>query len=248
MNCLITGHKGFIGRSLLETKWIKSYKPILYNRGDDLFSLPPIDYIINLAGNSNDSPIAFFRDNVAFTFELLNHFQSVNTGFKHFIQIGSYCEYLPTVYGVTKLCGTTLCDSYANTYNLPITVIRFPYIYGKNEGINRITSTFINETHVIIDPKATYDFIYIKDALNIIRTIMKKPHTVNVLPVGSGKRTSELELCQIIEQVTGKNKTYTLVNKNRQIPHINDSQALRQYNIGLEYDLVSGIKDYINEL
>lgn len=122
----------------------------------------------------------------------------------------NYEKHPNSIYSGTKLAGEYLCESYSNTYGLNIGVARLFSVYGphspKHSLINSIITQILNSQSLKLgNLKTKRDFIFIQDVVSAIEKIMKNNHHFNDYNIGTGKKTSILELCTMINKIAGKN-------------------------------------------
>jgi len=266
---LITGHTGFIGKSLLERlegdiftigrEWqydltipekIKLFRP---------------DYIIHCAAEIKDSSKTF-ESNILMTNWLLEN--TLNINYKAFVNIGSSSEYgstnLPmsekdllkprTMYEATKGASTLLCQGYANEYNKPIVTVRPFSVYGIHEPERRLIPTLFRnfKTNTISQISlGVHDFIYIDDFIDGVLSVLYSEEELikgDIVHFGSGIQYSNLEVFNIIKSIFNSNLEYRKINN---IFNIYDSlnwvaditYAKSKYKFNPKYTLETGLKE-----
>ena len=124
-----------------------------------------------------------------------------------------------SIYSATKIMGENLCESYAKTYGLNITILRFFSLYGpnapKHNVIHNIINQYLSNSKIKIgNLKPKRDFLYIDDAINAIKCVNKNQKGFQVFNVGSGKSFSIKTICDEI-QIIMKNKIRIESDKNK---------------------------------
>ena len=115
-----------------------------------------------------------------------------------------------STYAASKLGGEIICESYAKTYGMDVSILRLFSIYGPQSPLHLVTSKIILQllTKNIIQLGNTFprrDFVYVTDVVNAINLVLRKLHGFNIYNVGSGKSYSILELCNISRRIAGRN-------------------------------------------
>lgn len=113
------------------------------------------------------------------------------------------------VYPTSKLMGELACNSYANSYDLDITVLRLFSVYGpyspKHLVINKIISQTMKSNKLKLgNLKPKRDFIFILDVISAIELMIKNTKNFNIFNIGSGKNFSILQICKKLEKISGK--------------------------------------------
>ena len=269
MKIFISGTNGFLGRSLKEY-----YEPnneiIEYVRGADIFMMLEAsqpDFIIHCAGEIYN-PDHMFSTNVVMVESILEWVKRHPT--TKMIHVGSSSEYgaldRPSketdrinplnVYESTKGAGTLLCQGYARHYKLNICVARIYSGYGAYEKERRLFPTlyrafFKNEPMKLFD--GVHDFIYIDDFVRGIDMLVKNGFIQgDIINFGSGVQYRNITVLRIWEVHTGM--TAPVEYLGGQMAHAqrdamfwqcDTSYAEKQYGFKTEFDLESGIKEFI---
>ena len=269
MKYIITGHTGFIGKSLLERldediltigrEWktdinlpnrIKSFNP---------------DYIIHCAAEIKDSSKTF-ESNVLMTHWLLNVTKDIN--YNAFISLGSSSEYGNTLYPMsekellkprtmyeaTKGASTLLCQGFAKEYNKPIAVVRPFSVYGAHEPANRLIPTLFRNFKTNIKSKISlgvHDFIYIDDFIDGLLSVLYSENELiqgDIVHFGYGVQYSNLEVFDIIKKIFNSNLEYekidNIFNKYDTLNWVADiTYAKSKYKFNPKYNLETGLKN-----
>lgn len=115
-----------------------------------------------------------------------------------------------SIYSGSKIAGEILCESYAKSYGLDISIIRLFSVYGPRSPGHLVTSKIISQlltqkTILVGNFKSKRDFVYIDDVIDGIELVLRKAHGFNFYNIGSGKSYSILDLCNILKKIAGKN-------------------------------------------
>ncbi len=192
-------------------------------------TLNGINHVIHLAayGSVIDSiinPEENFDHNVNGTFTLLN--ESRKAGIKNFIfsstggaLIGDSDQQvdensLPrpiSPYGSSKLCCESYCSSFAYSYQMNITALRFANVIGpiswhKKGAVTVFMKAILNKEKIKIfgDGSATRDFLYVEDLCQGIHSAIEKCLPgFNPIHLASGREISINELAQSIIKASG---------------------------------------------
>jgi nucleoside-diphosphate-sugar epimerase len=270
MRILITGHTGFIGKSLVERfnteeimtigrEWL--YDTTIFEK---IKTFNP-DYIIHCAAEIKNSSETF-SSNVLMTNWLLEN--TLNINYKAFINIGSSSEYgktdVPmsekellkprTMYEATKGASTLLCQGYANEYNKPIVTVRPFSVYGVYESDNRLIPTlfrnFKNNTISKISV-GVHDFIYIDDFIDGVLSVLYSEKEImqgDIVHFGSGVQYSNLEVFNIMKTIFNSNlefeKIDNIFNRYDSLNWVADiSYAKSKYKFNPKYTLETGLRE-----
>lgn len=270
MRILITGHTGFIGKSLVERFNTEEIMTIGREWSHDITISEKIktfnpNYIIHCAAEIKNSSETF-SSNVLMTNWLLEN--TLNINYKAFINIGSSSEYgktdIPmsekellkprTMYEATKGASTLLCQGYANEYNKPIVTIRPFSVYGVYESDNRLIPTLFRNFKNNITSKISvgvHDFIYIDDFIDGILSVLYSEKEIiqgDIVHFGSGVQYSNLEVFNIIKTIFNSNlefeKIDNIFNRYDSLNWVADiSYAKSKYKFKPKYTLEIGLRE-----
>jgi len=190
-----------------------------------IYDIPKnIDCIIHLAAITDvafcqDHPLDCYDVNVLGTQKLLEIARKINS--KFIFLSTSHVYGIPTklpisenhprhptsIYAGSKLAAEIICESYATSYGMNISIIRLFSVYGPKSPphlvIQKIISQLMkNNTIRLGNLSPKRDFIYIDDVIQAIQLVLKKSKTFNVYNVGSEKNYSILQVCEIIKKLT----------------------------------------------
>jgi len=266
MKIFITGSNGFIGKNLCE--FYADNEVYRYTRGNlklELSTFLP-DVIIHCAAEIYKSDL-MMDTNVLLTQEILDWLRT-HTQTK-MIHIGSSSEYGPSsiasseqhrinpidMYQATKGMATLLCQGYARTYALDIKIARPYSVYGRYEKPHRLFPRLwrafqLDESMTLYN--GVHDFIYINDFIDGINILLHvdKTNSGDIINFGSGKQYSNIEVLKLFETVTGKTAPIEHVSRMAKNFESNvwccdTSYASKYYGFNCRYDLITGIKDFL---
>ncbi|MEK6760763.1 MAG: sugar phosphate nucleotidyltransferase [Nanoarchaeota archaeon] len=213
---IITGDNGLIGRRLkdsLKEKFdvigFSSNKKNVKNKED--FSDLNGTCIIHLAGlMRGESEQEMFETNVLGT---LNALEFCRKNKAKMIFISSAAVYgnvtspiredslitPKNFYGLTKLMGENLCESYHKKYGIPVVILRLFNVYGPNQKKGFLVSDIVSQLGkseiTLRNPFPKNDFIHVDDVVEAIKRSMKIK-TFEVINIGSGKSFSVKDLAE----------------------------------------------------
>lgn len=271
MKIFITGTTGFIGKSLQEYYTAQGHEVRGYQRNEELIyrleGFSP-DVIINCAGEIY-KPEFMYVSNVHFVRHILDYMRVRPT--TKLVHLGSSSEYgrmdrasretdaiMPVdMYQATKGMGTLLCQGYAKQYGLNIAIARVYSAFGPHERPHRLfpalyRAFYKNEPMKLY--KGFHDFIYIDDFIRGIDTLVQQDFPPGeIVNFGSGVETTNLEVLQAWERVTGKTAPVEYVDEFSKrfeggVWRCDTSYAESTYGFKTEYSLEEGIKDMIGKL
>jgi nucleoside-diphosphate-sugar epimerase len=266
MKIFITGSTGFIGQNLIQ--YYKDHEIFEHKRYMDIGA--KLDYfrpdvIINCAADIYNAE-AMFEPNVRWVFECLEYVK--NNPKTRMVQIGSSAEYGPMkrasneldrinpvdMYQATKGAATLLCQGYARQYKLDITVARPYSVYGPGEKPHRLFPR-LYRAFMKNEPMTLYqgwhDFIYIDDFVRGIDMMVKDGLSGDIVNFGSGNQFNNFAIAEIFKRVTGNDAPITIETKmakafESDVWICDTSYAKAVYGFVTEYDIMSGIKKFID--
>jgi nucleoside-diphosphate-sugar epimerase len=266
---VILGANGFLGKRLVEVLEDQIVRLIprdmycnFYALKEYLEELKP-DHIINCSAYGNMAHQididAIYQINVINPLYLLE--ASRNVDYKSLVLIGSSSEYgsksepmneldLPetdTFYGASKVAQTYLARAYAKQFNKPVRVVRPFSIYGEGEADFRFIPTLIRSIkegekfNLVKEPK--HDWIYIDDFIQGLLIATK--NNVDLLNIGTGEQFSNIEVVEMLEEISGKKAKYTEVKQLRGFDSnywVSDNSLLKDLGFKQKYSLFNGLK------
>ncbi len=121
-----------------------------------------------------------------------------------------------SIYASTKLNGEILCEAYAKTYNMDISIVRLFSIYGPRSPPHLVISGIISQFHnnfiKIGNTHTVRDFVYITDVARAIDIVLKKSKGLGVFNIGTGRGNSILEIVNLLKKIADKNPKIKSVN------------------------------------
>jgi len=114
-----------------------------------------------------------------------------------------------SLYAASKLCGEILCQSYIQTFNLQVIVLRLFNVYGPSidrtprHTVETIFWELISQgqpPQILAHPQSGRDFIHIHDVIRSIQLALVTPilnGTTNIINVGTGMLTTLIDLVYI---------------------------------------------------
>ena len=270
MKYLITGHTGFIGKSIVNRL---KYTDELFLVGREWETDPTLperirkynpDYIIHCAAEIKDS-FRTFNSNLVMTNWLLE--TTLTLHYKSFIVLGSSSEYgytqkpinesellkPRTMYEATKGASTLLCQGFAREYDKPIAIVRPFSVYGVNEPDVRLIPTlfrnFKNNKHSKIS-LGVHDFIHIDDFIDGLLSVLYAEREImqgDIVHFGGGVQYSNLEVFNIIKDIFKSDldfeKIDNIFNKYDSLNWVADiTYAKSKYKFNPKYNLYEGLK------
>ena len=269
MRAFITGANGFIGRNLIEQLQRDGYFCDFYQRTDVIYELNKFnpDIIFNCAAEIYQ-PDKMFDSNIKLVNNILEWVK--NNSNTRMIQLGSSSEYGPMpvassendrinpidLYQATKGAATLLCQGYARQYHLDITIVRPYSVYGQHEKPHRLFP-MLWKAAVLNQPMTLHagehDFIYIKDFIKGLLCIVNNTtdRIGDIINLGSGLQYSNLEVLKIFEEVADTILPVTYIDQlaksfESNVWKCNTSYCQNTYGFKCEYDLKSGIIDFLH--
>lgn len=219
MRIFILGSSGFIGKNLVQS--LSQHELFLYRRDDDIESAVKLfrpDLIYHLAGETRDES-KMMQTNVELTRALLE--ASNDIPYRAFVYVGSSSEYgikdepmredmecFPlTVYGQTKNVATELCKYHSMMFNKNIMIVRPFSVYGTGERSDRFFPAAIN---ACLEGKpfecwaGNHDWVHVEDFVLALMSLPYKALPGEIINIGTGVMTSNLEVIRLIEKIVGK--------------------------------------------
>lgn len=218
---VISGATGFIGQHLvkrLEKDGMQVYtipheklkNPTFLKSHFSIFQ-PSIIFHLSSYGNlihqQDDAEI--IQANVNNLFNLLEASRGIE--YTNFINFSTSSVTLPvqTMYSATKLAGEAICNVYAHKYGKSITSVRPYTVIGVGEHSEHLIPTLIRscltgeKMRFVSEP--THDFIGVNDFIDAISLIIQNYYLKGeVIDIGTGVKTSNREVLNMVEKVTGK--------------------------------------------
>ena len=117
-------------------------------------------------------------------------------------------------YAASKLSGENFCESFHETFRVPVSIVRYSNVYGVKQSpknpycgvVSKFFESVMNGEAPLIhgDGEQTRDFTYVADAVEATLLAAIHPKAEGgVFNVGSGKETSINELVNLIIDIVG---------------------------------------------
>lgn len=141
------------------------------------------------------------------------------------------CVFPQSVYGLSKYYQETLCLLSGNTYNYPVTVLRFFNIYGPGQSLSnpsgdvlaKFGARLLNNVSPLLfeDGFKLRDFLHVKDAARAcLLTLKANLKGGTVLNIGSGKPHSIREVALKMALIMEKNRIQPQISKQYRLGDI----------------------------
>jgi len=254
-------------------KTLDNKKPRYFPKKKNLLNLSNNDLpkqfssIIHMAAATDvlwcqNNPVQCFKINVDVTQKLLEISRVKNCKFVYLSTSHVYghpihnsiSESDPThpqsIYAASKLAGEVLCESYAKSYGLDISIARLFSVYGPYSSRHLVTSRIMSQLEKNIinlgNIKSKRDFLYVSDAISAINIILKKSNGFNVYNVGTGIGTSIEQIFKIIKRLSDKKikvqQQTNFIRKNDIKTLICDNSSLKKLGWKPKISLEDGLK------
>lgn len=229
-NCLVTGHKGFIGKHLCYMLKYREANVVGIDMKDDgivnrklLYEkCKGIDYIFHLGAVSSvpscaDNLLEAHNVNVTGTFNLLMVAKACEV--KHVVFASSSVAHdARTMYAVTKVIGETYCKFFRTMFNLPVSILRFYNVYGVGQySETAVIPRFIRRLKaglpLIIEGTGTQtrDFIYVDDVASAMIQATEDNYNGHC-DIGTGISISMKDLGLLIGQIMNLSVAFEYAN------------------------------------
>lgn len=113
------------------------------------------------------------------------------------------------LYGVTKACGTMLCQLYSRVHGLRTVILRLFSVYGPWEEPSRLVPTLMRAAMEkvparLFQKEAVRDFVYVEDVLGAcMKAAEGRGDPGAVYNVGSGQESSVGSVARLVSRVAG---------------------------------------------
>jgi nucleoside-diphosphate-sugar epimerase len=110
-----------------------------------------------------------------------------------------------TMYEGTKAAATMLARSFSISYGIPILVIRPFTVYGPGEKPSKFIPLLLALPDKVRLSEGAHDYVYIDDFVRILLEIISSCKSLfDIVNIGTGKQTSNLEVVRTVERITGQ--------------------------------------------
>lgn len=219
MKSIITGSTGFLGRHLASK--LDDYIAIPHEQIQNI-KLQPFDYFYFLSSYGNLShqtdETEIFKANITDLISILSQVPQIH--FRSFVYFSSSSVKLKmqTTYSRAKKAAEEILLAVMEKHNLPICIIRPFSITGYGEQSEHLIPTLINAAYtgqpVNLVPDATHDYIDVEDVVD--GTLSLAEHGARgIYELGTGIKTSNQEVLEIVEKLTNKKIKVNIVSNMR---------------------------------
>jgi len=231
LKILLSGSHGFIGSHLKQSLIDEGIEVRLVQHelleNLDILKAIAIDFqptiIIHMAAYGNlitqtDDEL-IIQANYTNLFNLLHASRDVK--YEMFINFSTSSTLLPynTMYSATKAGGERLCKAFANKYQKRIVSVQPFTVTGLGEPKEHLIPTLIrsclNGEKMRFVGSPVHDYIGIDDFIDAIRLITENYDLYDTVQIGTGVKTTNQEVLEIVERVTGKKANITTVSNMR---------------------------------
>jgi len=267
---ILIGANGFFGKNLKDNLQ-RNFDIICYTRKSKLtsISLNNVSHIINCAAEVYNDNL-MFDSNLKLVDKILKKIVKENKKCR-LIHFGSSAEYgllkkpaketdplkPRTAYEATKAASCMMVEGYSKQLDLKSVIIRPFSIYGQHENLTRLIPNIFR--HFLYGDKLSiyggyHDFVYVNDLMRFINSLIKKDDSFfdgKIINFGSGKQYSNLKVLRVCEQVFKKKANCEIINNfqrsyDGKIWVSNNKYLIKNIGYSFNYDLVKGIKSYLN--
>ncbi len=208
----ISGSHGFLGQQLVEQLNQSGQEPI---RGDREGNVTPlwVDYVVNAQSFGNyywqrSDIIGTYRANVMALARILQNGE-VTKGIVH-LSSTSVLLAVQTYYSAAKRAGEEMVALAARDKGVPALSVRPSSITGigeqKEHLIPKLIDSCLNGTEIPFVAEPTHDFVDVSDVARAVIFLAKnaKENAGKTINVSSGVTTTNQEVLEIVERVSGK--------------------------------------------
>lgn len=220
MISIITGAKGFIGKHLV-SKLPGDYITILHNEIQST-KIKSFDYFYFLSsyGNlsSQDDENEIYKANIEDLLSILTQIKDIK--FKSFVFISTSSVMLKTqtTYSRCKRAAEEILLAFMERHDLPICIIRPFSVTGVGEQPEHLIPSLIRScytgTLMNFVSEATHDWIDVEDVSEGI-LMLSRAHARGIFQLGTGIKTTNQQVLELVEKVTGKKTNVNKVNSLR---------------------------------
>lgn len=216
MEILVTGCKGFIGRTVMRTLENNGFKPDGVDIGDPFPDHKKYNFILHfgartLIRNSFGMPYEYFEDGLSLTMKYLEKARKDSSIFL-FPSSGSTAE--PTnPYSLTKKQAVEWINLYRKLYQTKVIVFRLFNIYGteaRKGAVYLFANAALKGENAIIFGDGTHvrDYVNVEDLAKTLLRVVNGEIEPGDYEIGSGKGTSVNDVARMVEEATGRKLTF----------------------------------------
>jgi GDP-4-dehydro-6-deoxy-D-mannose reductase len=231
INIIVTGATGFIGKHLVPRLRVDGHKvyPVASKYGDiaeptTWRGFPDANVVVHLAARTF-VPDSWSRSAEYLRINLLGTVQALEfcrTQGARLVFLSSYMygepKFLPITesaelaarnpYALSKLLAEKACQFYAENFGVRVTILRPFNAYGAGQSPTFIVPSIIAQaltgaTIRVMDLAPKRDYIYVKDLVEVISTVINSNSGDGIFNIGSGISHSVAELIAAIQGVLG---------------------------------------------
>jgi dTDP-L-rhamnose 4-epimerase len=165
-----------------------------------------------------------------------------------------------SVYGTTKLAQELLVLNFGAAFGVHAVALRLQNVYGEGQSLSNpytgILTHFLNAVRlgeaprVFEDGQESRDFVHVDDVVGAIAAALRRRHVPEILNVGSGTRTSILDVAAAICRVMGSSLAPQVVGTYRAGDIRHGVADLRRARAALDYhprvDFDSGLRGFVS--
>jgi nucleoside-diphosphate-sugar epimerase len=239
---LVTGSSGFVGRHLVrflreEQVPVEEFDQAHGDISDQLFLYPELDHVFHLASqtyvpSSWERPLDFYRANVLGTANVLELCRRHSCSLTYVSSnVYGTPKYLPvdekhpvrpsSPYSHSKLLAEEMCRYYAETFRIPVAVLRPVNIYGIGQRDDFLIPTILRQ---ILDPETERirvrdtrpkcDYLYVDDFVRALFCTMNIKG-FEIYNIGSGSSISVEDIILTALRCAAVSKPYSSENSER---------------------------------
>ncbi len=211
---LLTGHKGFIGRTIYKVLSEAGYEVDGYDVGDSLQD-KAYDFIVHFAARtlirkSLEKPYEYYKDNLDLTLFFLEKARK-DRSVLIFPTSGSIEE--PTnPYSLAKKNAVEWIQLYQKLFGVRAHILKLYNIYGEDSGKGALylfckAASEGSEATIFGDGTHVRDYTHVTDVAKAVRRMVEGEIKEGTHEIGTGKGTSVMELISLVEEISGKKLT-----------------------------------------
>jgi nucleoside-diphosphate-sugar epimerase len=229
---VVTGASGFVGKHLIASLQARELDVRPYSLRNGLPDSIPggVAHVFHLAAQtyvpeSWSNPLSFYETNVLGTLRTLDFCRRVGASIT---VVSSYVYGKPislpisendpiqafNPYSHTKILAEQAARYYAETFGVPVKLVRPFNLYGPFQNSKFLIPTLLRQaldpassTISVADSRPRRDFLFINDFIDLlIRTAETSLGAFSIFNAGSGISVSIADLCDIMNTLTGSSK------------------------------------------